>query len=291
METNIKKLIKLIPQILGDRKVLTIFELGARDCNNTEIFHNTYTESKIYAFECNPNILKSCGKKIRNLKRAKLIEKAVTDKNGTLYFYPVDQDKSEKTNWSDGNPGASSILKISNKYPDEKLVQYRITVPTIKLSSFIKIEKIKYIDLLFMDIQGAELLVLKGLEESINKVKIINTEVSFLEMYEKQPLFKDIKKFLNDKGFALYSVSCFAGPFADMVFINKKLFNKPFLDLKDVALSFYYSKVMYKLYAVFKRFKYYKPLMRIFREIPKKLNLLKFVKKKSHEKTINGQSS
>jgi len=267
MEDNIRKLIKVIPLILRDKEVLTIFELGPRDCDNTEIFHNTYTRSKIYAFECNPGVLESCRKKVASLKRAKLIERAVTDKNGALYFYPIDQDKSEKTNWSDGNPGASSIFKISDKFAGEKLVQNKITVKTIKLSSYIKTNKIKSIDFLFMDIQGAELLALKGLSEEIYNVKIISSEVSFVEIYKKQPLFKDIKKFLNDKGFVLYCVSSFAGPFADMIFINNKYFNKPFSKLKEGILSFYYSGVVYKLYSIFRRFKYYKTIMKILRKI------------------------
>jgi trans-aconitate methyltransferase len=80
MESNIKKLIKITSQILGNEKVLTIFELGAQDGNNTEIFHRIYKNSKIYAFECNPTALENCRKKISNLRRAKLIKKAVSDR-------------------------------------------------------------------------------------------------------------------------------------------------------------------------------------------------------------------
>lgn len=268
MENNIKKLLKTIPQLLGNKKVRTIFELGARDCNNTEIFFYTYKKAEIFAFECNSNTLKICRQKIAKLKkRATLVEKAVTNKNGMLFFYPTDQNKSEKTNWQDGNPGASSIFKIIGKNLDEKIVQNKITVPSIKLSSYMKFKKIKSIDLLFMDIQGAELLALEGLEETIEKVKIIHTEVSFLEIYEKQPLFKDIKKFLDEKDFSLYDISCFTGPFADMIFLNNKYFKKPFSKTRDKILSIYYSKFLYKLYVVLKRFRYYKMLMKLVRKI------------------------
>lgn len=271
MENNIKKLIDIIPIIFGNHRIKIIVELGSRDGLNTEILHNTFPKSKVYSFECNPATIDICRKKISGLKRAKLIEKAVADKNGNLTFYPVDQDKSEKTNWSDGNPGASSLFKVSDKY-DEKLVQKIITVPAIKLSSFVKFEKIKSIDLLFMDIQGAELLALKGLEEEIYNVKIIHTEASFLELYEKQPLFKDIKKFLNEKGFVLYGASCFTGSFADMIFVNSKYFNRPFSKIRDIVIGFYYSKILYGLYRVLKRFRYYKALMKLAR---KTITLLK----------------
>lgn len=207
-----------------------------------------------------------CRKKVASLKRAKLIEKAVADKNGNLTFYQINQDKSEKTNWSDGNPGASSLFKVSDK-GNEKLVQNIITVPAVKLSSFVEFEKIKSIDLLFMDIQGAELLAFKGLDEEIYNVKIISTEACFLELYEKQPLFKDIKKFLNERGFVLYGTSCFSGSFADMIFVNRKYFNKPFYKIRDVMMGFYYSKILYGLYCVLKRFRYYKTVMKVYRKI------------------------
>lgn len=266
MEDNIKKLIRIIPKIAGHDTIRTVVELGSRDGLNAEILHNTFSESKIYSFECNPATIDICRKKFSSLKRAKLIEKAVADKNGNLTFYPVDQDKSEKTNWSDGNPGASSLFKVSDRY-DEKLVQNIITVPAIKLSSFVKFEKIKSIDLLFMDIQGAELIALKGLEDEIDNVKIIHTEVSFLELYEKQPLFKDIKKFLNERGFVLYDTSCFTGSFADMIFVNSKYFDRPFSKIIDIIIGFYYSKILYGLYNVLKRFRYYKLMMKTARKI------------------------
>ena len=52
MEDNIKKLIKVILRIIGDKRTLTIFELGPRNCNNIEIFHNAYMGSKMRTFEC-----------------------------------------------------------------------------------------------------------------------------------------------------------------------------------------------------------------------------------------------
>lgn len=267
MENNIKKLIKTISQMFKHDEVKIVVELGARDCNNTEIFHNIYLKSKIYAFECNPRTINICRNKILKLKRAQLIEKAVIDKNDKINFYPINQNKSEKSNWCDGNPGSSSIFKVIGKNSIERLIQDRITVPTTKLSSFMISEKIKFIDLLFMDIQGAELLALKGLEEKIKKVKIINTEVSFLELYKNQPLFNDIKKYLNEKGFVLYNSSYFAGPFADMVFVNRSYFDRPFSKIREFIISFYYSKLFYNTYRILRRYKFYKTVMKNVRKI------------------------
>lgn len=57
------------------------------------------------------------------------------------------------------------------------------------------------IDFIKIDIQGAELDVFKGASESLDKALGIETEIEFLHLYEDQPLFGDISKFLNSKGF------------------------------------------------------------------------------------------
>ena len=48
-----------------------------------------------------------------------------------------------------------------------------------------------------MDIQGAELLALKGSTKILDKIDIINTELNFDELYEGCALAHEIDKFLK----------------------------------------------------------------------------------------------
>jgi hypothetical protein len=59
-------------------------------------------------------------------------------------------------------------------------------------------------DHLCLDVQGAELEVLKGFGDILNNFKSILCEVSFVELYENQPLINDIDIFL--KNFNFYRV-------------------------------------------------------------------------------------
>ena len=52
-----------------------------------------------------------------------------------------------------------------------------------------------------LDIQGAELLALKGAGDLLNAVDVIVTEVNTVEMYKGNPLIGDIDKYLGDRGF------------------------------------------------------------------------------------------
>ena len=108
---------------------------------------------------------------------------------------------------------------------------------------------ISVIDLIWMDIQGAELMALKGLGERIKDVNIIHSEVEFFEIYKNQPLFIEIKKYLNKRGFLLGFFTSFGKYSGDAVFINKYTLKNNFLKyiyflVKDKTLYLYLSLIL-----------------------------------------------
>lgn len=60
------------------------------------------------------------------------------------------------------------------------------------------------LDLLKIDIQGAELMVFENALERLRGALVIHTEVEFLPMYIGQPLFSDVDRFLREHGFVLH---------------------------------------------------------------------------------------
>ena len=201
METNFLILKKILHYLYNDlQSINTIIELGARDCKETLLFEKNYPSAKILAFECNPTTLPICRQRITGKSRITLFEKAISETNGKISFYPIDPEKT-KTTWSDGNPGASSLFKASGNYPIEKYVQHEIIVDSIRLDSIFVSEAINEVDLLWMDIQGAELMALKSIGQYLKDVKTIHTEVEFMEIYSNQPLFEEIKEFLLTNNF------------------------------------------------------------------------------------------
>jgi len=60
------------------------------------------------------------------------------------------------------------------------------------------------VDLIKLDTQGSELDILRGAERALESVSIVQTEVEFNPMYEGQPLFGDIDRFLRERGFVLW---------------------------------------------------------------------------------------
>lgn len=238
MEKSVQKISNLARSLLGEENVRTIVEIGAKDCVETMGFAEHFPEARIYSFECNPATLPLCRERIKNTKNITLIEKAVSDKDGEIAFFPIDQERTI-TPWADGNPGASSLLLASGKYKKEKYVQKEICVPSVTLASFFQEQKIDSVDLLWMDIQGAELMALKGARESLSGIKIIFLEVEFMEIYKGQPLFTDIKYFLNEHGFSLYDFAYFGRYFADAIFVTNALHGNTFYLRNNLMYPFY----------------------------------------------------
>jgi FkbM family methyltransferase len=63
---------------------------------------------------------------------------------------------------------------------------------------------IDHVDVLKLDVQGAELEVLQGAERLLPTVRVIEAEVSLNPMYLGQPLFGDVDAFLRSRGFRLW---------------------------------------------------------------------------------------
>ncbi|MBV8602327.1 MAG: FkbM family methyltransferase [Candidatus Eremiobacteraeota bacterium] len=62
-------------------------------------------------------------------------------------------------------------------------------------------------DVLSMDTQGSELDILRGGEQTIERHTVaIVSEVEFVALYEGQPLFGDICKYLDERGFAFMQI-------------------------------------------------------------------------------------
>jgi FkbM family methyltransferase len=199
-------------------KEYIIFDVGSRDCLQSIEFYNAFPHSKIYAFECNPNTLHICKKNIEAYSdRITLIEGAVCDYDGEITFYPINQQKTI-TSWKDGNPGASSLFKSNGSYIHEKYIQDEIKTNCHRLDTIMQKYNIPRVDIIWMDLQGAELLALKGLGSYLDNVKYIHTEASHREMYSGQVMFKELNDFVLSHNFVIKNNLTYTGWQEDIIY-------------------------------------------------------------------------
>lgn len=220
LERNLERFAGIARRALGTGTIRTIVEVGARDCRETLGFHALFPQAAIHAFECNPGTLPKCRDAVRNVPQIALVEKAVSNKSGPVSFFAIDPARTV-TGAADGNPGASSLLQASGKFELETYAQQEVAVTATTLKDFMEEQKIAHIDLLWMDIQGAELMALQGLGPRLADVKLIHLETEFIEIYRGQPLFAELKRFLLERGFSFLGFTIYSRHSADAVFANR----------------------------------------------------------------------
>lgn len=105
-------------------------------------------------------------------------------------------------------PGMTSLLKpnqdvlsMFHNFGEFGRVVATHEIPTKRLDD---IPETAALDYLKIDIQGAELMVLQHAEERLKTAVVVQVELEFLPMYENQPLFMDVAKFLYDRGFVMH---------------------------------------------------------------------------------------
>ena len=78
------------------------------------------------------------------------------------------------------------------------------TVPVTTLDEWLAGSDHDHVDVVKLDTQGSELGVLEGGVRALRQVRLLEVEVEFNEIYERQPLFGDVDRFLREKGFVLW---------------------------------------------------------------------------------------
>jgi len=76
-------------------------------------------------------------------------------------------------------------------------------VPTVRLDD---IEPVINPDFIKLDIQGAELLVLRHGQRTLSCATVVETEVLFVPLYRNQPLAGDVMRFMSQEGFWLHRI-------------------------------------------------------------------------------------
>jgi len=88
-------------------------------------------------------------------------------------------------------------------------VEKRVAVETKRLDDLLTLTGA--IDFIKLDIQGSELMALENAKSTLATVGVVQCEVEFVELYQDQPLFADVDKFLRSQGFCFLKFAYLAG--------------------------------------------------------------------------------
>lgn len=175
----------------------TIFDIGSFDGRTAKAYAKYFSDATIHSFEPFPESFKRL--QTNKLRQNHILNNcAVSDKNGEATFY-VNAYKA-----------TNSLLPSSaygEKINPSQHTESTIVVPQITLDHYCTVNNVNNIDILKLDVQGAEMKVLEGAKNLLSnqKIQVIFSEVEFRQIYENQALYEELATFLNQYQFSFFS--------------------------------------------------------------------------------------
>ena len=180
-----------------------VIHIGANSGQEKDHYTKLRVERVIW-IEADPEIYEILLRNIKNYKNFKAYNYLVTDKN----------KKKVKFNIANNDSNSSSIFELKDSkrlYPSLNYTK-SILLNSKNLKTIVNEKKINLnnFDSLVLDVQGAELEILKGGGDLINKFKYIKLEAAEFHMYSRNPLYSEISKYLYSLGFKEIKKTCIA---------------------------------------------------------------------------------
>lgn len=189
-----------------------LIHIGAHKAEECTIYSRSGTE-KVLWIEGNPNLLPLIQENISIYSKNKVCQALLSD---------ID-DKKIRFNITNASM-SSSILELGThkeQYPNIK-VEKELLLYSSRFDSYIKKNNIiiEEYDFVNIDIQGAELLALKGFGDFLDKINYIYTEVNIDNVYEGCSLLDEMDEFLLEKGFQRVELSLKYKSWGDAFYIR-----------------------------------------------------------------------
>jgi FkbM family methyltransferase len=109
----------------------------------------------------------------------------------------------------------SSVLQpnkeVLGRFPDAERfdVVRTLRLETTTLDAALQANGIGEIDFLKIDTQGSSLWVLQGARQALASAYGVEVETEFVPLYQGQPLFNEVDRFMQENGFELFDINRF----------------------------------------------------------------------------------
>jgi len=189
-------------RLLANRKVQMVFDVGANVGVTAKRYAGLFPDAQIHCFEPFPESHKALTDAFPSSERVRTHALAVSAEVGTRTLYV---NKASVTN---SLFPTSDIYRERHARSDITTTTGSITVPTTTLDEFCAQRAIEHINVLKLDIQGGELLALRGAERLLRAaaIDVIYSEVNFSPIYEGQAYFHELAPLLLERGYHLYDL-------------------------------------------------------------------------------------
>jgi FkbM family methyltransferase len=175
-------------------QIRTIIDIGANDGSFAEFLNRFFQPAVLHVVEPLP----SCQPKLAALKQRiphmTIHQLALGETPGAVQFFENEMGP------------ASSLLPVSDVhrqvFPESE--HRRIsTVQSARLDDVLPVETLERDIMIKVDVQGVEDRVIRGGRAVFSAARIVLVEMSFVPMYDGQPLFEEVHDLLRECGLRL----------------------------------------------------------------------------------------
>lgn len=174
----------------------TLIEIGSNDGSHTRQFAEAFPNAQIYGFEPDARAWANLVKAIESHSNVHVRNIAISDVDGEADFFnsggrpPELAEETPEWGW-DKSGSLCEPTGHRVKHPWCRFEQVS-RVKTRTLDTVTAELSLSGIDIIWMDVQGAEKLVLSGAQRSLRFTRFLYTEFSNEELYKGQPNLQEI---------------------------------------------------------------------------------------------------
>jgi FkbM family methyltransferase len=187
----------------------TVIEVGAFDGSIAERIVNLLPEPPVrwYAFECDQRNLPGClAAPVYRRPGFEVVPCAVGERDGVTTLHPSSADDQE---WTASSSICGPAPAMADNFPWLRYrSEHRVQVPMRSLDSFAAERGIGGVDLLWVDVEGAERRVIEGARAVLARTRLLFLEVwearifegmwTYAETLAALPEFEVVQRFTGD---------------------------------------------------------------------------------------------
>jgi FkbM family methyltransferase len=186
-------------RLLGARRAEAVLDVGANVGDTAARYRALLPTARVYCFEPAPPCVETLRARFAADPAVSVIPEAVSDAPGRAVLH-----------LSEG-PTSHSLRRRSDRalyQPKGAALRDKVEVPVTTLDRFCGEREIRRIDILKLDVEGAERWALEGARGLLDSqaVGLVFLEVMFVEHYSGQSLYHDLAALLAGFGYSLYDL-------------------------------------------------------------------------------------